>query len=63
MNPMVAFTAGYRYALFGSALDPPELSGGFFQFSLASAFAAGVVMWLVAGPLFRRLSRSFADEL
>jgi len=63
MNPMTAFTAGYRIALFGSALDPPEISAPVFQFSLACALLWSVVAWLIAAPLYRRLSRSFADEL
>lgn len=63
MNPMAAFTAGYRLALFGSAMHPPELTGALFQFSLAWAFLSAVVLWLIAAPLYRRLSRSFADEL
>jgi len=63
MNPMTAFTAGYRLALFGSAMHPPEITGPLFQFSLAWAFLSAVVLWLIAAPLYRRLSRSFADEL
>ncbi len=62
-NPMVAFTAGYRYALFGVSMDPPELSGAQFQFAVASSLVSAVVLWLVAAPVYRRLSRSFADEL
>ena len=62
-NPMVAFTAGYRYALFGASMDPPELSGAWFQFTVASSFLSAIVLWLVAAPLYRSLSRSFADEL
>ncbi len=63
MNPMAAFTAGYRYALYGDSLNPPEISTPLFQFSLAWAFLAGIGLWLLAVPVYRRLSRSFADEL
>lgn len=63
LNPMAAFTAGYRMALFGSALHPPEVQASLFQFSLAGALVSSLLLWLIAAPLYRRMSRSFADEL
>ena len=63
INPMAGLTAAYRQTLFGSSLTPPELSPSLFLFAWAWAFVAGSLLWLVAAPVYRKLSASFADEL
>ncbi len=63
LNPMSALTAAYRQVLFGSAMTPAEISGAPLWGGLAWALAFGILLWLFAAPVYRRLSRSFADEL
>jgi ABC-type polysaccharide/polyol phosphate export permease len=63
LNPMAGLVAGYRHVLFGAAMTPAEISAPLFQFSVAYAFLAGIGLWLLAAPAYRKLSRSFADEL
>jgi len=62
-NPMAGLTAAYRQILFGSAMDPAEISPRLFYFSIVWALIFSIILWLIAAPVYRRLSRAFADEL